>query len=203
MKYLKKLWPYYLSQGIFLCYNLYVLFGVYINLFIWKIRPEYSIKMFQGVFTYYYGLEFYKQHFEYTLFVAVILLLSLYNIGLKVYMMVKNKKLSRELNIAVKKRGEGVLHTTGCKISKPRLVNEIIIAIVIILSIILVASYKRGMYVQVEMMSMFIWVAFPAMIGLVRYDRRQRAYKKAFDTVLAPIAPTPEVNAEIENTENT
>ncbi len=185
-KYLRKLWPYYLSQGIFLFYNLFMLLGVYLYLFIWQSRPEYSISMFSGTFTYYYGFEFYKQHFEYTLFMVIILLLSLYNLGLKVYMMVVNKKLSRELNAAVMYREQGLLYTPQCKISKPHLVNEIIIAIVIIVSIILITSYRTGLYVQLDMIAIFIWVAIPAMTGLIRFNRRIRAYKKAFDMVLEP-----------------
>lgn len=194
-RYLRKQWPYNTTQGIFIFYNLFMLLGVYLYLFLWKYNPEESITAFLGGYTYYYGTAFYVKHIEFTLFVVTILLLSLYNLSLKVYMLVINRRLSRELNAAIMHREQGLMYTPQCKIPKVRLINEIIIAAVIIILIILYLSHPSVMPIRAYMISISIWVVIPAMVGIVRFDRRIRAYNKAFKEVseVPPPAPLPTV----------
>ena len=199
-KRLRKTWLYNSLQILFIVYNLFALIGTIGLLMIYYIMPEMSILMFGGQFEYFYGLEFFYRRLPYCIFAIVVMVLITLNIGLKIYMLKTNKKLSRQLNSAMLKKEAGEKAAPTYKI--PKLLIVRIAATVLTLGALglWIFAYPSNLYVNAIYMKMgFVIFGIPAYAGIMLHSLRLWEFKLAFNSL--PPEPTQQLE-NIPSTEN-
>ena len=192
---LKRTWLYTISQSIFIAYNFFIFLGACSYLTIYETDPEVSTYLFDNSykFKYVYGSAFFEDHLLYCVHIIAIMVLIVLNIGLKFYMIKKNKKLSSELKSAMCAKESGEMYIFGCKVPRLLVVNIVVTVLTLGFLVLWLFAYPSETVVkEVYIRSAFVVYVIPVCVGIIRMNLRIRKYKKAFAAVQTPSSPQPE-----------